>query len=250
MKNPDLEAIEHLLETLPERVSRNVQVVTPESLGQDYLLHISTDVGIRKFEPFISTRAANTENRNIARVCTAPTILGCYLGYGDDEFDFMNMTTQPGAVQYRDYKGGYKIYALPFKAALKPNARLVYDSKNSDEHWLVSYNDSTKAFVPEAAGKLFVSSVEYTARQDQTPEGTATIYLEITRELGLHFSKRHFLAKGFWKITGPVGRNTFAWTDDKRHTVESVSKSEYQSKKNLSAVLLGFEDKAPSFSSW
>jgi hypothetical protein len=116
--------LEDWLENTSEKVRRNVTIETPESLGVQHLLHISTDTNIRQFVPLIGRRQAPSEDRTVPRVCVCPHLLGCILGYADAVSDFH----ADGAKQNDAFKGGWKIYGLSFDAALKPNSKLVYDA--------------------------------------------------------------------------------------------------------------------------
>jgi hypothetical protein len=225
-----------------DKVKNNVRVVTPEEVGQNFFLHISTNTGIRKFVPTIGHRQADSENRTIPRICVAPSILGCLIGYSAIEYDFLS--------NQDDWKGGWKIYALPFEAALKPTSKLVYDSRHSDEHWLVAFNKETAEYIPETAGRIFYRSISYVARSGKVPAGEGTLYIEITKPEGFPFSKQYFLTKGYWKIEGPCPDYVRNWEDDKLFKVTELSQSEFRAVKNESAALLGMTDKIPTWVKW
>src|ERR1700741_3061096 len=84
------EELTQWLETVSEKVRKNVTVVTPEEVKQDYFLHISTDTSIKKFVPVIGRRQAYSEDRSVPRVTVAPTLLGCFIGYAKADYDFQN----------------------------------------------------------------------------------------------------------------------------------------------------------------
>lgn len=238
------------LNTASEKVQRNVKIVTPDDLGQDCLLHVSVNTNIREFIPFIGKRQSPQEDRTVPRICVCPTLLGCFIGYGDAETTFLDIApgspTNVGAV----YKGGWKIYALPFKAALKPSGKLVWDGKHSDEHWLVPYSKDTAVYKGEAAGKAFCHAITLVGRADKIPSGEIILYVEVARDKGIQFSKQHLLTKGCWRITGPLFRNTASPADDKQHVIEEISKSDYSAAKNQTAALLGITDPVPAYLSW
>lgn len=249
MTNPDAKALDEWLQTKSEKIHRNVTIVTADDVGQDHMLHISTNTNIRRFIPFISERASPMEDKSVPRVCVAPTVVGCLIGYAQSEQEFL-MKPSDGK-DGSGYKGGWKIYALPFKAALKPSAKLVWDSRMSDEYWLVSYNKDSVEYIPEAAGKMFIQSIIYKARSGKTPEAIdATYYMEVTKEEGIRFSKRFFLTKGFWKIEGAVVKHVYSANDDSGFVVTELSRAEYSDAKNQSAALLGLEDKIPAYAQW
>lgn len=238
----------HLLHCSP-RVQRNTEVVTSEDLVDllgdaggaydgGFQLHISKNTNIRKFIPQLTLRGSPDECRDITRVYVAPTLLGCILGYAVTENDFFALKSDG---KEEDYKGGYKIYALPVKASLRPNKSMVPDVQGTDEHWMVSYSPETTEFIPESAGRFFVSAVEYEARSKNKPAGRMTLYVEITKPEGLWFSKNIYLAKGYWTIKGTVDRNTESWRHDKDFTVNQITRGDYMGEKVLKAALLSHE---------
>lgn len=231
------EQLEKWLESAAEKVRRNVTIVTPVDLEQDYLLHISTNTAIRKFVPLIGRRQAPSEDRTVARITVAPTLLGCFIGYAQADGDFRALSAD-GTKEEDGYKGGWKIYCFPFEAALKPNNKLVYDSSASDEMWLTSYSPETTEYIPETAGKMFFRSMRYVGRSGRKPYAEVEIYIEITKESGVRFSKNHFLDKGYWKVEGPYQQHVSSWKDDREFHVANVTREEYLSAKLASADLL------------
>lgn len=240
------EEMEEWLIAASEKVRRNVAVVTPASLGQDYLLHISSNTQLRKFVPMIGHRQSNMEDRTMPRICVCPTVLGCMIGYAKAEHDF-NEGVADGKT---GWKGGWKIYAFPFDVALRPNKRLVYDADTSDEMWLTTYNRDTAEYIPEAAGKMFYRAVRMTGQSGGRPHGDFEMYVEITREGGVAFSKTAHLDKGYWYIEGPIQQNVRDWKDDKSYVVKPVERAEYLSAKNQCADLLGLKETVPAYLKW
>jgi len=242
--------IEKHLAHCSARVQRNTQVVLPEDLVAQmgdagglydggHLLHISKDTNIRKFIPQLTLRGAPDECRDITRVYVAPHLLGCILGYAATENDFFAYASDN---KEDNYKGGYKIYALPCQASLKPNKSMVPDGPATDEHWMISYSPETTEFIPETAGRFFCASVQYEARSKNKPAGRMTLYVEIVKPEGLWFSKNLYLEKGYWKITGTVDRNTESWRHDKDFTLVGISRGDYMAEKGLKAALLSHTD--------
>jgi hypothetical protein len=238
------EELTQYLETVSEKVRKNVQVVTPEEVKQDYFLHISTDTAIKKFIPHIGRRQAYSEDRTVPRITVAPSLLGCFIGYAKAEHDFQTQRST-GKPEHGNYKGGWKIYAIPFQAALKPNARMVFDAQASGEHWLVSYNRETNVYTSTSAGKMFYRSIRLVSRSGKVPAGEMELYVEITKEDGIRFSKSHFLNPGYYRIVGPTQQHVASWRDDSDFVVTPIDKDEYLSAKNAAADLLGFKEPPP-----
>jgi len=249
-----VEQMEKWLELQAERVQRNVEIVTPIELEQDFVLHISTNTAIRKFVPVIGTRQASKEDRTVPRICVCPTLLGCFIGYAKAEDDFMNRASN-NLKEYDEskgssgYKGGWKIYSFPLKVALRPNARMVYDAKASDELWLTLYCPEANEYIPEAAGKIFYKAVKYLSRTGNHPEGEVEFFVEVTKEGGLPFSQHHWLDKGYWRIEGPIQQHVRTWADDARFKVEAIERTEYLAAKNEYAALLSLEA-LPAHQQW
>lgn len=244
-----IEQLTQWLETVPEKVRRNVNVVGPDDVKLDYFLHISTNTAIKKFIPLIGRRQAISEDRTVPRITVATSLLGCFIGYAKADFDFKSYASN-GTSENAYYKGGWKIYALPFEAALKPSARLVFDAKKSDEHWLVSYSRETNEYPSAEAGKMFYRSLRLISRSGEDPDGEMELYAEITKEEGIRFSKNHYLNPGYYRIVGPVQQNVQDWTDDEDYIVTPIEKTEYFSAKNASADLLGLTSGIPPHLQW
>lgn len=232
-----VDQLEKWLEHAAEKVRRNATIVTPVDLEQDFLLHISTNTTIRRFTPLIGRRQAVSEDRTVPRITVAPTVLGCFIGYAKADTDFQHSVSD-GTKEMEGYKGGWKIYCFPFEAALKPNNKLVYDASASDEMWLTSYSAETAEYVPQTAGKMFFRSMRFVGRSGRRPYTEVEIYLEITREGGLRFSKNLFLDQGYWKIEGPYQQHVASWKDDKEFHSQSITREEYMSAKMAAADLL------------
>jgi hypothetical protein len=250
-----IEELEDFLETTSEKVRKNVNVITTESSGINSLLHISKDTNLKQFIPRIGTRQGASEDRTIPRITTAPTILGCLIGYVGSKYDFLELMSD-GAKENLGYKGGFIIYDFDYAAALKPNNRLVYDSANSDEHWLVSYSKETVEYNPTKAGKVFYKIIRFVSSSGNLPVEEGTLVVEVIKEEGLMFSKNIHLTKGYYVIEGPVANSKSFWNKDTDFRVDKISEEEYKSYKNESAALLSLEDyksslvDKPSYMKW
>lgn len=256
----DKKELEEHLDRCSTAVQRNTVVVTPEDLvaalspvdkayDGSYHLHISTNTEIKQFVPRLTLRGDPSENRDITRIYVAPTLLGCIIGYANMENDFMSYRADG---KESDYKGGYKIYELPCQASLKPNKRMVLDQDASDEHWMVTYSPETITYTPKNAGRFYIEEMHYTGRTGKLPAGEITIMVEVKKEEGFPFSKNHYLKKGFYRITGPVARNTQSWKHDRAFMVEEISRSDFTTNKGLRAALLSHQEPndVPAYAQW
>jgi len=241
--------LETWLETSPEKVRRNVEIVTPETLGSDFLLHISTNSSIKKFTPHIGQRQATSEDRTVPRVTVANTLLGCFIGYSASFHDFSKLAST-GKKEEGSYKGGWVIYALPFKAALRPTPKLVYDAKQSGEHWLVSYSPQEIEYKPILIGKVFYRSVTLVARAGKQPDAFADMYVEVNTETPILFSENIKLTKGYWIITGPMDYRVASWKTDKAFSAKEISKSDYLTSKTAAAGMLSYDERPAYLEKW
>lgn len=237
-KNKDVEDIQYILSTLSEKVNKNTTIETPETLNQDFLLHISKDKNIKKFIPVIGQRQADSEDRTVPRLTCSVNILGCLIGYAASESEFLNGHN-------KNFRGGYYIYKVPFKACLRPNNKLVYDASMSGEHWLISYNPETSEYKGEIIGKIFYTFIQFTGRDDKNPVEEMELCIEVDEEI--RFSEKIVLTKGYWLISGPSPNQTKNFKVYKDFEVKEITKSEYMNYKSRTANLLSV---APIFSKW
>lgn len=240
--------LEAWIEMLSEKVKRNIEVVTPETLGQNFLLHITKDTNLKKFIPHIGKRQGNQEDRTVPRVTVAPTLLGCFIGYASSWYDFSNLAST-GKKEELGYKGGWGIYAVEFEAAIRPTPKLVYDAKMSGEHWLVTYSPATVEYKPKLIGKVFYRSVRLVAREGKQPDAHVEMYVEIQKEEGIQFSKNIKLTKGYWAITGPMDYRVASWMADKDFKATELTKADYLTAKMESASMLNYEER-PAYLAW
>ncbi len=233
-----MERIDSLKETLAiyaPNVKKNVEIVSKEKLGQDYLLHISVDPKIKDFVPMVSQRTSKNEDRTVARVCTAPDIAGCILGYASDLNDFSNLEITKGV-----WNGGYYIYDIPFELALRPSWKLVYDVEFTNEHWLVAFDKQSVKYPAKIVGKLFYASVK-TSRIEggKYKRREIEMYVQIDKEGGINFNSKWHLDKGYWKVVAYGLHNVDHYEDQPEElSVSSISKGEFDSVKKLSADML------------
>lgn len=246
----DKSDIENMIGTLSPKTQRGLEIITPDDVPNKLLYHISTNTKIKEFVPVIGFRQAKQEDRTVPRVCVAPHLFGCMIGYSAFLHDILN---QPNGVDGKksDYKGGYRIYGFEFKHALKPNKSLVYDVNVSDERWLVAYNENTAKYVPVPVGYMFATFLSTHPRVGQRePEHIVTLCLEVTHEDGLQLSTKQKLDKGYWEIVGPVPEQMENARQDKLFKITAISKEEYTERKVTSAAFLNYQVKTPAFINW
>lgn len=235
----DLQLMQDLLSTKPNSVSENLEIMTPDEVGVDHMLHISLDTNIKKFVPYMPTSAGHSEDRTISRICVAPSLLACILGIGALEFNFIDRHNYIDESERKVYKGGYYIYGLKYKAVLKPNKKLVYDCEMTNEFWLTSYSSETAEYIPEVLGKFYVSSMHYIAQGNQSPAMTVELYIEIPTDTPIKFSEKNTCTKGYYRVlmTNPHKIKNHKTVKD-IIAFHPISKEEYLASKKISAALL------------
>lgn len=247
------EDLEHFLKRTPDSVTRACRVEPLEESPIPQLLHISMNTNIKTMEPRISARQMGKEDRTTPRVVAAPTLYGCILAYQSVPSDYMFSRSRTEQNK-TNWKNGYQIYGIPYEFCLKPDKTLVPDVDHSDETWLVAYNSDTREYHPVPIGRVFCSEFCFVPRGGELPQFQATIYVEVTKEGGIFFSKNHKLDKGYWKIEAPIhdqeSWKNLCWRDDKDIKVEAVTPKDWFGVKRSVADMLSIQDKVPAFLNW
>lgn len=165
----DVAKMRNLLQMSNPKVVKNVKIVTPEDTGSRYLLHLAR-MKFDELVPNVSKKAAPSEDNTMLRIHTSNTLIGCIRGYAAviDELSSYYSGMKPDRKMV--FNGGYYLYVIPFKAALMPNKKLVYDADYSGETWLVTYDQNTVTHKPETVLEIIYSSLT------TTPKGKSLEY--------------------------------------------------------------------------
>lgn len=205
---------EQVLETLPSRIQNQVQIVLPEDLGQDYLLHISVDKNIREFRPSVSNRTLNSEDRSVPRIATTPHLDGALAAYQAHPLDFDDP----------EFDGLFKIYGLNFEAAVKPNARLLADVRQTDEHWLITYNRDTEQYKPFKMGEFALLSFTHLKRGERW---RFELVLKVNSD-NFPLNRQWVLEKGYYYLELESGWNNRGHEPHEIRQFESISQKDYR----------------------
>lgn len=239
----------YLLLLAPE-IRKELTVATPQSVGVSHLLHLSKSSEIKRFVPGISRRGSHKEDRTVPRISTAPSLLGCLLGYASDIFDFHDRGAGlnfSGKKQV-PFKGGYTIYGFPFQAALKPSSFLVPDTQLSDEHWLVPYDSEHSEYHPIQIGKVFYKMISYEVNESRLSK-RVEMYVEVNTEIPIWVDGTQRLTRGYWMLTVYGLHEGRAW-NDMECRVTPITTQDYTACKRNVASLLSFEDTAAALLNW
>lgn len=205
-----LKEMEVFFGRLDPKVKKNAQVVTKESLGQDYMLRIDTKAP-KQFTPYMPFSAGKTEDRTTPRVCVSTSLLDCFLGYASVSEDFHG----------DNHQYSYDITKIPFDVCLKPNEKLVYDALLTNEHWLVPYNQDSYRIKGSVIGKVHVVSITYEPAKDSSGNHTCVkAYVELNGEHPVKLLPDKSVSKGHYIFTFENNGNIQA-------TVRKISKSEF-----------------------
>ena len=246
----------HIL-TYADRVAKELTVSEKSSAEFPELFHISMDSSIKVFTPRLSEYQLEGEDRSVPRVVTAPTLLGCILGYAHVQHDYLH---KPVKDEGNDiWKNGYYIYKFDYDVALKPSNELVPIATQTDETWLVGYSPDNNEYPSKKIGKFFVKEFKFKVAEgdSQDHDVETTILVEITDPEGMQFSKNKKLDKGYWLIEMfDVHKDSWmtrSWTEDKDISIKEISKEDWLASKNAIASMLNYEDpiiQPPAYLLW
>lgn len=243
--------LQSFFSVLVPETRRELTVVTPETLGLPFLLHISKDTELGRFVPGVTRRGLKREDRTVPRVSTAPSLLGCLIAYASDMFDFHER--KPGAKfsepRNVPFKGGYAIYGFRYDIALRPSRKLVPDVEQSDEHWLVAYDDQHTTFMPEQIGRVFYSSVAYEVLNGRAVP-RIEMYVEVTCQEGIWLDGRTKLDRGCWRVTMTDLHRAPSYKQVNNLKVEPIGNEDYVAVKRNVASMLSLESYAPPSARW
>lgn len=127
---------------MPPGSVEHLQIRVREDLYSRQLYHISIDPKIKSFIPQVSRRTIHKEDIRVPRVCVAPGLIGCLVGYGGMWVDWY------------DNNGDWTIYTLDFDLSFEPNKKLLPDQRETGEHWLLTYSPETREYHGRKAGVL------------------------------------------------------------------------------------------------
>lgn len=189
----DIEELTEVLAVANPRIKRGTIIETPDTIGQDVLYHIALDKRPVLY-PNISKRAGKLEDNTLPRVHMSMNLNGCWFGYAGggelaSQYVVDNKKGTSGNTQKNSpYKGGFYIHSVDFRAGLRPNKELVYDSDFTDEIWLCTYNKMTIAFRTKIIGLMYTKAVSYHPRTGKRPIEVTTICIHIERGQQMHFT--------------------------------------------------------------
>ncbi len=247
---PDTTEIDEFFKLRPPTVKKNCEVVTPGQLGQKLLLHISVDHYRPKFVPSVTRRSMADEDRQVPRISTAPTLVGCIVGYSSLLYDYGNPINEKFKENNRSYKweGTWAIYGLPFDLALRPNEKLLPDAPRTDEHWLVTYSKDTISYKPTMVGEFFIESIRQFRLGGHLVEHVE-LMVRVDDEDGLFFDQQHHLSKGCWRLQFIYDHSRHSLAGRNTQKLKKMSDKDYNVHKTL-ALSSSNENHRPFSMGW
>jgi hypothetical protein len=253
MKSPQAkQALTEYLLRQPEAKRAQMRLVTPTTLGTPLLLHISIDNLLERFQPSVTKRTADGEDRGIPRISTAPSLIACLMGYQSDLSDFHEVpeTRSFDGTRKVVFKGGWIIYGFPFDVAIRPSKALVPDADRTDEHWLVTYDRFTTDYRPVRVGKVFYDRVEYQGSSQETPHVEVTMLIEVHPEMTLWLGGRYRLRAGYWRVVIRDMDRLRSAQAVEFVRIQEIDHVEYEYRKGAVANLLSLDSPAPPTQTW
>lgn len=132
------------------KIRSNCKIVTV-----DCAYHISSNKNIKRFMPMIGNRMAESEDRTIARVCCAATVLDAIRGHSAVAWEQLD-------AWFDGQFDEFAIYQFPFTEYIKPNRKLVYDAEASNELWVVPNDATTVSFKAPVIGYFMMEEYSQT----------------------------------------------------------------------------------------
>lgn len=172
----------------------------------------------------------NTEDNTFPRVHTAPTLLGCIIGYStlrDDVYFGFSGVDSFGSL----LKGGYYIYFINFEYCGRPNTKLTPDVSSTNEHWLFTYNKDTASFSDFSIGKMFVTEMVITNTIDKKKTTEITIYVEVPEGSKLVISERDIVESGTHRLKLTMTEDINNVIDYKLELINVTSIKDYRNLK-------------------
>jgi hypothetical protein len=219
------------LKYIPKYIQDNSTLITPESINQNYLIHLSNikhkdDILI----PNVSRRAALVEDNTLARVHTSTDILGCLYGIAITHLNVINNHINKNTNKLV-FNNGYYVYKIPFEYALRPNTKLVFDVEQSNEMWLTRY-ENVDNYKAQLVGHLIIDHVSVIPT-DSSPLFTTSFLLNTNDTIKLDSIKE--IDKGNIEFDFTIGVT-------KQLDPVKIRQYDYEGKKQLHASMLSIND--------
>lgn len=178
---------------LSPKVSKYLTPVVWEELPTKHIYHLSTNPEIPVFIPQVSARTVDGEDVRVPRVCTACDLLACLLGYGGMWGDYYNSDKKKSST--------WTIYEFSSELAFKPKKELLPDQEETNEYWLITYNQNTREYKPKVIGSLTLVAYA-SARVGKSFKYSLGFVVNAEKPLWLHETVEVQPGKWFFNVSG------------------------------------------------
>lgn len=255
LEDKEYKQIESFLEKQKPKVRANAKIIEAEE-DYPYMLCGSINDNIKVFTPRLAERyAKGQEDRTVDRVHVSETLVGCIMGM-DELTGYLQYNT--GEEEAEVFKGGWYIYALPYKYVLQPNVNLVHDANRSSEVWLVPYSKETKEYKGEIIAKVFLETMSYANlgldENKNTLRKCITTYIVevLNKSIKIDQSSNKQYPKGCYKVeitrTTDKGHHVNYSFNEDLVRVGKIDREEYNKKKKVMAPKMLYKNK--TFFNW
>ena len=217
---------------LSEKITNHLTPVLRKDVFGRSLYHVSTNPKIPVFIPQVSARTLDDEDVRVPRICTAPTLLACFVGYGALWADFYSGKKDSGK---------WTIYDFDFELAFLAGKKLLPDQRSTDEHWLITYSKKTGEYRPSKVG--LIKAVACKSRKVGETMVNAIEFVVDIRKDSIYWSADHELKRGYWHIvvSNWIDGNTKDRLKSTQHTVTAIDRKQYDQLAGEKLSMLAFE---------
>ena len=198
-----LKDIDKLLSLQTKKIVNNVKVVKPNDIGMNYILRLDDSLMTRKsFVPRIAISQATSEDRTLPRVVGSPYLLGCLMAIADMvKYAIHQFADYSFNEEYDRVANSFYIHSIDFEYGLKPNNSLVFDAKQTEELWLVTYNKETIEYKAKKAGELIVKGITILPANDlKKNRCKVELYIKVNKEDGFYLTPEKKLKEGYYNL--------------------------------------------------
>jgi len=226
------EKLKNFLKVQNTYVLKNTKVVTPDTLGHEYLYHISYKKR-QAFIPNVSKRAREDEDNSFLRVHVSTNFLKCCLGHGAVLGDVV--------LPNRSYVKGTSLYfyAFDFEYAISPDNTVTPDSSRTEEHWLFAYDQSSPLIKSSFVCEFIPINGSVVPGTSKTFKYTVTFRMAVPQGRQIKLTDDVVITEGVWEFDITSGSDFI-----KDAALNNVKKS-----KDISVVFESSEP-APRYLSW
>jgi len=185
------EKLKNFLKVQNTYVLKNTKVVTPDTLGHEYLYHISYKKR-QAFIPNVSKRAREDEDNSFLRVHVGTDFLSCCLGHGSVLGDVLFPNPK-----YAKTTSLY-FYVFNFNYAIQPNEDVTPDSNKTHEHWLFSYDHDQPDLRPSFLCEFIPMAATVVPGTSKKYRYSVTFAINVEKGLKIKLDDKVIIGEGTW----------------------------------------------------